>query len=243
MLCAKLKTMALLSTVAAAAIGASGFAYQAVAEKGNSNLNAARQDPGLPAPTPDEHKGGGNRQETEKAQAQPNDVPQQTDPDLLRDAAKRISEFESEVEAIQKKADAEVQAQRDKLIADLRELQETYTKAGKLDEAVAIRDRIKQIKTAGEKAQDLRVAARGGAAAPESKNQLAGEWLNEGRQDEPCAILQHGRVLLFVNEHGDIYTGRMTEAKKFMCKDGLAGEIAKEGKEIAWSNGSTWKRP
>jgi hypothetical protein len=38
----------------------------------------------------------------------------------------------------------------------------------------------------------------------------------------------------------------MIEAKKFTVKgweDGLAGELVKEDKEIAWTNGSTWKRP
>jgi choice-of-anchor C domain-containing protein len=159
MLFAKLKSMALLCTVAAVAIGAGGFAYQAQTEKGNSNPTAAMQDLARPAPAPDELKVGGNRQEAKKAEAHPNDEPQQTNPDLPRDAAKRIKEFEAEVEAIQKKALAEIEAQRDKLIADLQALQETYTKAGKLDEAVAIRDRIKPIKTAGEKAQALRVAA------------------------------------------------------------------------------------
>jgi hypothetical protein len=89
----------------------------------------------------------------------------------------------------------------------------------------------------------------GGAAAPakpDLNNKLAGEWLNEGREDEPCAIFQHGRVLLVVNEHGDFATARMTEATKFTSKgweDGLIGELVKEGKEIAWTNGSTWKRP
>jgi hypothetical protein len=83
-----------------------------------------------------------------------------------------------------------------------------------------------------------------GPAEPEQKNKLAGEWLNEGREDEPCAIFQHGRVLLVVNEQGDFTTSRMTEAKKFTAKGwgDLVGELTKEGKEIAWANGSTWKR-
>ena len=89
------------------------------------------------------------------------------------------------------------------------------------------------------------LAGAAGSAEPEQKNKLAGEWLNEGRQDEPCAIFQHGRVLLLVNEHGDFATARMTETTKFATKgweDGLAAELTKEGKEIAWTNGSTWKR-
>ncbi len=104
----------------------------------------------------------------------------------------------------------------------------------------------------------LRAAAGGGgllalagatavaAPAPDRPSTLGGEWLNEGRKDEPCAIFQQGRVLLLVNEHGDFATARMSEAKKFTIKgweDGLGGELAKEGKEIAFTNGSIWTRP
>jgi choice-of-anchor C domain-containing protein len=88
------------------------------------------------------------------------DGPQKTDPDLPREAAKRIREFEAEAEAIRKKADADTQALRDKLLADLQSLQETYTKAGKRAEAAAIRDRIGPLKAAREMAQILLVADR-----------------------------------------------------------------------------------
>jgi WD40 repeat protein len=66
--------------------------------------------------------------------------------ELPSDAAKRVKEFEGEQEAIQKKADVDIKARRGKLIEDLQALQEGYTKAGKLDEAVAIRERIRQLK-------------------------------------------------------------------------------------------------
>jgi RNA polymerase sigma-70 factor (ECF subfamily) len=160
MLSTKLKTMALLCAVATVAIGAGGFAYQAQAEKGNPNLTAPGQDPGRPLPAQDERRGGDNRQGTENAKAQPNDEPQQTDPDLPRDAAKRIREFEAETEAIRKRADGEIQALRAKLLADLQGLQETYTKAGKLDEALAIRHRIRQLKAATENDHKLTSVAK-----------------------------------------------------------------------------------
>jgi RNA polymerase sigma-70 factor (ECF subfamily) len=150
---AKFKTVTVLCAVAALAIGAGGFAYHAQAEKGDPNLTAARQEPGRPAPAPDEREAGRNRKETEKAQPQANDESQQTDPDLPRDAAKRIREFEAEAEAIQKKADAEIQARRDKLIVDLQALVESYTKAGKLAEAEAIRQRLEPLKAVKEKAR------------------------------------------------------------------------------------------
>ena len=83
------------------------------------------------------------------------------------------------------------------------------------------------------------------AAEPEQKQNPAGEWLMEGRKDEPCAVFQQGRVLLLVNERGDFATAMMTEAKQFTVKgweDGLSGVLAEEGKKISWSNGTTWMR-
>jgi RNA polymerase sigma-70 factor (ECF subfamily) len=160
MLFTKLKTMALLCAVATVAIGAGGFVYQAQAEKGNPNRAVPGQDPGRPTLAPDDRKAGGNSKETEKAEARPNDEPQQTDPDLPRDAAKRIREFEAEAEAIQKKADAEIESLQDKLIPELEALQETYTKAGKLDEAVAIRERLRPFKASRERAHQRLLHAR-----------------------------------------------------------------------------------
>jgi hypothetical protein len=72
---------------------------------------------------------------------------------LPSDAAKRIKKFEGEAEVIQKKAEADIKARKDELIEDLKALQETYNKAGKLDEAAAIRDRIRQLKAEQEKAK------------------------------------------------------------------------------------------
>jgi choice-of-anchor C domain-containing protein len=64
-------------------------------------------------------------------------------------AARRIKEFENDAEAIQKKADAEINVLRKKLIEELQALEKDYTKSGNLDAAIAIRDRIAQLKLAG----------------------------------------------------------------------------------------------
>jgi len=100
------------------------------------------------------------------------------------------------------------------------------------------RDLVKSLAAAGGL---LALGTAAVAAEPEAKNNLAGEWLFEG---EPCAIFQHGRVLLLVNERGEFTTGRMTEAKKLTAKEwgDLVGEVSKDGKEIAWANNTTWKR-
>jgi RNA polymerase sigma factor (sigma-70 family) len=159
MFIAKLKTVTVLCAVTALAIGAGGFAYHAQAQKGDPNQAAARKDPG-PRPAPDERRGEANKRGTEKAEARPNDVAQQTDPDLPRDAAKRIREFETEAEAIQKKADDEIQTRRDKLVMELQALLESYTKAGKLDEAVAIRERLRPLQAVRERARQKLLHAR-----------------------------------------------------------------------------------
>jgi hypothetical protein len=105
-----------------------------------------------------------------------------------------------------------------------------------------------------------RVAAAGGllvlgnvasAAKPDKTSKLPGEWLYDGKEDQPCAIFQHGRILLLVNEEGELATARLTEARKFVVlrgyggwgEEGLVGTLDKQGKTISWSNGSTWKRP
>jgi WD40 repeat protein len=76
--------------------------------------------------------------------------------DLPSDAAKRIKQFEAEAEAIRNKADAEVNARHDKLIADLENLKKDYTKSGDLDAALAIRERIRQLKAKPEPVGEVR---------------------------------------------------------------------------------------
>jgi hypothetical protein len=59
---------------------------------------------------------------------------------------KLLDDYEREAQEIQKKADAEKKAKRAKLVKDLKEIQDGYCKAAKLDEAVAIRDKIRELK-------------------------------------------------------------------------------------------------
>jgi hypothetical protein len=95
----------------------------------------------------------------------------------------------------------------------------------------------------------LALSGLAGAAEPDKKINLPGEWLYDGKEDQPCAIFQQGRVLLLVNEEGELATGRITEAGKFVVlkgdgwEEGLVGELGKDGKAINWANGTTWKRP
>jgi hypothetical protein len=77
---------------------------------------------------------------------------------------------------------------------------------------------------------------------------VAGEWLMEGKADQPCAIFRHGSVLLLVNENGDLGTGRLdAEGKVVVLKGdgwdkGLTAEVQDKGKSLKWSNGTVWNR-
>lgn len=66
-----------------------------------------------------------------------------TDKQLPADGQKLLQGFESDREAIQKEADQKIEARKASLVKQLTDLQNEYAKAGKLDEAVAIRDYIR----------------------------------------------------------------------------------------------------
>jgi len=63
--------------------------------------------------------------------------------DLPADGQELLKKFDADREAIQQEADKKVEARRADFVKALQALQDQYTKAGKLDEAVAIRDYIK----------------------------------------------------------------------------------------------------
>jgi hypothetical protein len=57
-----------------------------------------------------------------------------------------LSTYEKKAQAIREKAERETQPHLDKAIAELQALQDQYCQQKKLDEAVAIRDRIRQLR-------------------------------------------------------------------------------------------------
>jgi ABC-type uncharacterized transport system auxiliary subunit len=62
---------------------------------------------------------------------------------LTDDGQKLVTDYSTDLEAIQKEMQAKLDARREAVIQSLQALQDQYTKAGKLDEAVAIRDYLK----------------------------------------------------------------------------------------------------
>lgn len=71
---------------------------------------------------------------------------------LPNDAQDLISGFERDSVAIREKAEQEIQLKRRALINALQTLQDSYTRDARLDEAVAIRDVLRQLRTAQLKA-------------------------------------------------------------------------------------------
>jgi beta-lactamase regulating signal transducer with metallopeptidase domain len=79
---------------------------------------------------------------------------------LPEDGQKLVQGFETERDAIQKEADQQIEARREAVVKALQDLQNEYAKAGRLDEAAAIRNYLKAglpgltfMKVTGEKGQ------------------------------------------------------------------------------------------
>jgi hypothetical protein len=62
---------------------------------------------------------------------------------LTDEGQKLVADYSTELDAIQKEMQEKLEARREAAIQALQALQDQYTKAGKLDEAVAIRDYLK----------------------------------------------------------------------------------------------------
>jgi beta-lactamase regulating signal transducer with metallopeptidase domain len=64
-------------------------------------------------------------------------------PNLPADVQELVRGFEAEVDAIQREADQKIAARRESLVKTLEARQDEHTKAGRLDEALAIRDYLR----------------------------------------------------------------------------------------------------
>jgi hypothetical protein len=89
----------------------------------------------------------------------------------------------------------------------------------------------------------------GGSVSADQREEpitLTGEWLNGGKADQPCAIIQLGRVLLLINEKGTIATGQITDINQLTVLKGwddeLPGKVIARGKVILWKGGGRWRR-
>lgn len=78
---------------------------------------------------------------------------------LPEDAQTLVSQFEQRQASLQQEAEQKIKAERELLVQRLQQLQDRYTREAKLDEAVAIRDRIRQLQA--------RVATQTAAVSPD----------------------------------------------------------------------------
>jgi choice-of-anchor C domain-containing protein len=148
---------------------------------------------------------------------------------LPRDADKRIQEFEAEAAASQKKADAEIQVLRGRLLAALQSLQDASSKAGKLDEALAIRGRIRQLTEATEYNQTTPRAAttkKGFAAFLDHEGRRLAVWTRDGalRFFNLVDVQQGGRQF---RHRVDVLQLELPGARLFTCA------FVPEGKSLA----------
>jgi hypothetical protein len=75
----------------------------------------------------------------------PRPAPSPALPQLPADAREVIAQYEQAYARAMAELEAKLAPQRQEMVAQLKILQDRYTKAGALDEAVAIRDRIRQL--------------------------------------------------------------------------------------------------
>jgi hypothetical protein len=112
-----------------------------------------------------------------------------------------------------------------------------------MSERLHRRDAAKAVAAAGGL---LLLTGLGSAAEADDDGTVTGEWFKDGKLEQPCAIIQQGRVLLLINEKGDMAVAHMTEANGFSVikgwEDGVAGRIGDRGKVIRWKSGGEWKR-
>jgi WD40 repeat protein len=155
-------------------------------------------------------------------------APAHTD-DLPSDAAQRIEEFEGKADEIRRKAEADVRASRDKLIEDLQGMQDAYCKAGKLDEAVAVRDRVRRLQA--DFGEDYAVEIR----------RLEGN----GLWDRTPAFSSDGQTLASVGRDNIVRLWNWKTGKLLTSLESKTGQVvfdadfAPDGETLATTDGKT----
>ena len=123
MLFAKLKLTALWCGVAALGIGLGGVLYQTRAASG-AGAGANRNNETVDAGGRPSHTAEASNNASNESHLEPNSKADDSSNGVAGNAAKRLRTFEARTAAIQAKAEAEIQALRDKLIGELETLQD-----------------------------------------------------------------------------------------------------------------------
>jgi pentatricopeptide repeat protein len=80
---------------------------------------------------------------------------------LPRDAQKLIRDFERAARAVWEKAAAEIAARRKQLVKSLKSVQDAHVRAGRIDDALAVRDQMRHLETAMTTGQPVEVEWEG----------------------------------------------------------------------------------
>jgi hypothetical protein len=76
------------------------------------------------------------------------------------------------------------------------------------------------------------------AAPPVTAQSLAGEWSYNGK----CLVELNGETLTVVNEDGTRVPATLSNNVITVPDWKITGRVSAEGREIRWSNGTTWRR-
>jgi hypothetical protein len=71
---------------------------------------------------------------------------------------------------------------------------------------------------------------------------LAGSWTCVGRCSGGPRIVQDGRSVTCINEHGDVSKGAVTGRRSFSGCWGLDSTVSEDLKSIDWHNQTLWIR-
>jgi WD40 repeat protein len=128
---------------------------------------------------------------------------------IRKQAALKIKFLEAKIESTREQAAVDINARRDKLLEELRALEDEHRKAGQFDDALAIRDHIRQ----------LQAAAEGLTASP-AKRGLAAYLDHDGRR---LAVWTGNGTLRFFELQDRDFRGRQFRTREEVLQLELPG--------------------
>ena len=157
-----------------------------------------------------------------------------------------LNRYEREKAAIQNEADQKIRERRQKLIEELKPLQDKYTREAKLDEAVAIRDLIRTLKEPGDQAavggeQDPVVAGLRRVGAKLVAKGARGSWSPDGKRIA-VGKMPFGSGISVVEVTGRA-SGSASGLSRVFVLDSEVGSVTDllpDGKDPAWSPNGRW---
>lgn len=136
-------------------------------------------------------------------------------PQDLPDVQAIVRDYEKQAAEIARKADAELQVERDKTIEKLRSLQDTYTRAARLDEAIVVRDMLRGMEVnwkAPSTTLSKAVVAAGLGVGPADVQNDPGDFTNHAAKPGDVMYFKVTGTNLGILYGSDVYTSDSTLA-------------------------------